>query len=87
MSVKCQTSPIDEDSTAYKLIISIFKSGNSKEWLEWIKNVEHAAVRQNATTGPAKYALAKCLLEDGVLQAFEKVTRTAGAGKHRITRQ
>ena len=47
--------------------------------MEWVKNVERAAIRQNATTGPAKLLLAKVLLEDGALQAFENAARTAGA--------
>ena len=57
------------------LNISIFKSGNSKEWLTWVKTVERADIGQNAIMGPAKYALAKCLLEDRALQAFENVER------------
>ena len=47
VSVKCRTSPADADSTTYKLTIPIFKNGNSKEWLEWVKNVERAAIGQN----------------------------------------
>ena len=71
VSIKCQTSPADADSTTYKLTIIIFKNGNSKEWIEWFKNVEPAAVEKNATTGLAKLSLAKRLLEDRALQAFK----------------
>ena len=67
VSVKYCTTPADATSTTYKLTIPIFKSKNSKEWLTWVKNVERAAIGQNVTTGPAKYALAKRLLEDGAL--------------------
>ena len=62
VSVKFQTSPADTDSTTYKLTIPIFKNGNSEEWLEWFKNVEHAAAGKNATTSPAKFSLANRLL-------------------------
>ena len=79
VSVKCQTSPTEVDSTTYGLNIPIFKKRNSKEWLEWIKSVERVAVGQNATTGPGKFLLAKHLLEDGALQAFENDTCTAGS--------
>ena len=79
MSVKCQTIPADANITTYKLTIPIFKNRNSKEWLEWVKNVERAAIGQNATTGPAKFLLAKRLLEDGALQASKNAARTAGA--------
>ena len=41
--------------------------------------MERAAIGQNSTTGPAKFLLAKRLLEDGVLQAFKNAARTAGA--------
>ena len=79
VAVKCRTSPTDTTSTTYKLTIPIFKNRNPEEWLEWVKNVELAATRQNATTIPAKFLLEKRLLEDGALQAFENSARTAGA--------
>ena len=66
-------------STTYKLTIPIFKNRNPKEWLEWVKNIEPAATRQNATTSLANFLLAKGLLEDGTLQVFKNATRTAGA--------
>ena len=67
VSVKYRTSPEDADSTTYELTIPIFKNGNSKEWLKWVKNVERAAIGQNAMTIPEKFSLAKQLLGDGAL--------------------
>ena len=70
VNVKYQTSPVEAESTTCKLNTPIFKNKNSKEWLELIKNMEHAAIGQNAMSDIAKYALAKRLLEDRALQAF-----------------
>ena len=75
VSVEYHTNPAEATSNTYELTILIFKSGNSEEWLTWVKNVEHAAIGQNATTGPAKYALAKSLIEDRALQAFDNSAR------------
>ena len=87
MSVKFRTILADTNNTTYDLTIPIFKNRNFKEWLEWVKNVERAAIGKKATTGPAKFLLAKRLLEDKVLQAFKNAARTAGAKTTQTTRQ
>ena len=46
--------------------------------MEWTKNIKRAATGQNATIGATKYSLARRLLEDRVLQAFENVARMTG---------
>ena len=76
VNIKCQTNPADSTSTTYLFTIPSFKKGNSEEWLEWTTNVKRAVIGQNATTtGADKYALARRLLEDGALQAFDNAAR------------
>ena len=69
--IKCRSNPSEATSTTYNLSIPMFKTGNPKEWLKWVKNVKRAAKGQNMTTGPTKFALAKRLLDGGALIAFE----------------
>ena len=65
--IKCWSNPSKATSTTYDLLIPMFKTGNPKEWLKWVKNVKRAAKGQNMTTGPTKFALAKRLLDSGAL--------------------
>ena len=69
--IKCQSNLADSNSTTYNLSIPIFKEGNPKEWLKRVKNLGRAAKGQNITTRPAKFALARRLLDNRALIAFE----------------
>ena len=40
VNVKCRTNPSDSSSTTYELAILYFRNGNSKEWLEWTKDIK-----------------------------------------------
>ena len=69
--IKCRSNPTDSSSTTYDLSIPMFKEGNPEEWLKWVNNLKRAAKGQNITNGPAKFALARRLLDGGALIAFE----------------
>ena len=49
----------------------MLKDRNPEEWLKWVKNLEQAAKEQNITTGPAKFARAKRLLDSRALITFK----------------
>ena len=71
MVIRCCSNPTDSTSITYDLFIPMFKEGNLKEWLKWVKNVKRAAKGQNMTTEPTKFALPKHLLDGRALIAFE----------------
>ena len=75
---KCRMNPADVNSEDYELTIPIFRKTSPKEWLDWMKNFQRAIVGHNPTTGAANYALARRLLEDGALQAFENAAHMTG---------
>ena len=71
-------NPVDANSAGYERTIPIFMKGSPEEWIDWTKNVQREIMGQNATTGAAKYAFARRLLEDGALKAFENAAHVMG---------
>ena len=63
-------NPQDTDSTTYKIPMSYFRDGTPKEWLLFKKKLKRCIKGQSATTGQAKYALARRLLAGQALADF-----------------
>ena len=68
--IKCQTNPQDTNSTTYKIPMSYFRDGTPEEWLLFKKKLKRCIEGQSATTGQAKYALARRLLAGQALADF-----------------
>ena len=71
VDIKCRTNPNDPASTTYTIYVQLFSTGTCEDWIRWLVNFRRACIGQNATTGPARFASARRLLEGGALTAFE----------------
>ena len=58
LTFKLCTVPTDANLLEYNFTMKYFCSGNAKELLLWIKDLEKVFMGTNTTTSPAKYALA-----------------------------
>ena len=76
--IKCQTNPQDTNSTTYKIPMSYFRDGTPKEWLLFKKKLKRCIEGQSATTGQAKYALARRLLAGQALADFNHAASIHG---------
>ena len=70
LTLKCQNTPGDADSTTYNLQIPYFGSGTAEEWLIFVDNLNKGIIGQNITGGPKRYELAEKLLIGEMLTAF-----------------
>ena len=52
-----------------------FKEGTAEEWLTFMDPLRHSITRQNATSGAAKFALARRLLDGAVHTTFENAAQ------------
>ena len=68
--IKCRTNPTDANSTTYEIPMSYFRDGTPEEWLLFKKKLKRCIDGQNATTGQAKFALARRLLAGRALADF-----------------
>jgi len=73
-----RTNPTAEGSPQYKLTIPYFANGTPEELLIFIKNLRQVIAGQNATAGPAKYQLARRVLQGDALAAFNAAADVAG---------
>ena len=68
---KLRTNPTDNDSTEFQFPIKTFKAGKTEEYLEWKDDLDKVNYGLNNTTGPAKFSLARRLLQGDAATAFE----------------
>ena len=76
--IKCRTNPTDANSTTYKIPMSYFRDGTPEEWLLFKKKLKRCIDGQNATTGQAKFALARRLLAGRALADFNHAASIHG---------
>jgi hypothetical protein len=67
---KLRTNPAEADSPLYTLQVPKFDTGTPEEWLKFQKKLRAVIAGQNATTGPARYGLARNLLTGDALATF-----------------
>ena len=58
--------------------MAYFRDGTPKEWLLFKKNLARCITRQNVTSGPTKYALARRLLSGRALADFDHAATANG---------
>ena len=78
LTLKCQNTPGDADSTTYNLQIPYFGSGTAEEWLQFVDNLNKGIKGQNITGGVKRYELAEKLLIGEMLTAFKTQTDARG---------
>ena len=71
LTLKCQNTPGDADSTTYNLQIPYFGSGTAEEWLQFVDNLNKGIKGQNIRRGDKRYELAEKLLIGEMLTAFK----------------
>jgi len=79
LSFKLRSNPQDEASATYELTVPYYRSGTPEELLMFCENIQKVIVGQNITQGPAKYALAKRLLQGEALAQFKIAAQSLGA--------
>ena len=78
VTFKLRTVPTNAESLEYDFSMKYFRSGNAEELLIWIKDMEKVFTGTNTNTGPARYALARRVLQGDALSAFERASATHG---------
>jgi len=78
VSFKLRSTPNDQDSPYYEKTIPIFGFRTPEEVLIFVKDLKEVLKGQNATTGPAKYALICRVLTRDALAAFDTAAAEAG---------
>eukprot|EP00957_Ditylum_brightwellii_P035658 2703584-Ditylum_brightwellii.AAC.1 len=69
---KLCTTPTDPTSPVYKLSEPFFNEGTPEEWIKFRCELLVVLKGQNATQGPASYAVAKTILKGDALTVFEQ---------------
>ena len=80
--IKCRTNPTDANSTTYEIPMEYFKEGTPEEWLIFQDKLGRCITGQNATSGVAKFALTRRLLDGQAKTAFENAARVQNAATH-----
>ena len=57
--MKLQSDPKKSSSPIYKLNIPYFKNGTVKEWMKFLDNLEKVIIRQDLSTGPMQFFMAR----------------------------
>eukprot|EP00957_Ditylum_brightwellii_P082234 6252961-Ditylum_brightwellii.AAC.1 len=73
-----RTTLADTNSPTYKLFIPFFDEGLPEEWIKFQCGLQAVLKGQNATQGPASYAVAKTLLKGDALTVFEQAEISHG---------
>ena len=76
-----------DQNYTYNLLIPMSNDRNPEEWLKWVKKFKQAAKGQNITTGPAKFSLAKLLLDSRALIAFKNAATAVTSKTNKTFRQ
>ena len=77
--IKCRTNPADATSTTYDIPMGYFKEGTPEEWLIFMDRLGCCITGKNATSGAAKFALTRRLLDRAAKTAFENAAQLEGA--------
>ena len=77
--IKYRTNPADTTSTTYDIPMAYFKEGTPEEWLIFMDRLGCCITGQNATSGAAKFALTRRLLDGATKTAFENAAQLLGA--------
>ena len=77
--IKCRTNPADASSTTYDIPMEYFKEGTPEEWLIFQDKLGRCITGKNATSGAAKFALTRRLLDGQAKTAFENAAQLQGA--------
>ena len=70
LTLKCQNTPGDANSTKYDLSIPYFGTGTPEEWLMFQDNLLKGITGQNITEAEGKYKLTESLLTGDALTVF-----------------
>jgi len=71
LHIELKSNPSQTTSQKYKKSVCIFRHGSIEDFLEWKKDLEAVFEGQSIRTAPAKFAMAKRLLEGDPLINFE----------------
>ena len=76
---KLRSTPTQNNSPTYELIVPYFATGTCEEFLVFQKNVNKVIVGQNVTTAANKFALVRGLLQGDSLTTFNNMATSLGA--------
>ena len=79
LTFKLRTDPADAGSTMYELTVPLFNTGSCEEFLEFLTKVDQVIAGQALGNGPARYVLARRLLQGDALAAFNLAANANGA--------
>eukprot|EP00957_Ditylum_brightwellii_P006674 506954-Ditylum_brightwellii.AAC.1 len=68
---KLHTSPKDEKSAVYNLVVKYYKVGTPEEWLQFVGAITQVIKGQDIHDRDAAYLLIKSLLRGDALQVFK----------------
>jgi hypothetical protein len=78
ITLKLKTNPLDDHSGTYELTVPYFRDGTPEQLLKLFENFNRIFEGQNLTTGPKRYAMARRILQDDALAAFNRKATELG---------
>eukprot|EP00957_Ditylum_brightwellii_P017834 1343170-Ditylum_brightwellii.AAC.1 len=77
-SYNLHMTPADVTSPIYELSVPFFDEGTPEEWIKFWRGLSAVLKGQNATQGPASYAVTKTLLKGDALMVFKQAKIARG---------
>jgi hypothetical protein len=81
LAYKLRNDPADDSSPTYELSVPYFSTGTCEEWLKFRANVGKVLLGQHVTTGPAKFLVARRLLNGDALSVFNAALAALGSNE------
>ena len=78
ITLKLRSNPTEDTSQTYNLILPYYNSALPEEWLIFHTDLNKAIIRQNITQGPARYTMARQVLQGDALALFDAAAATRG---------
>jgi len=78
LQIELKSNPSQPTSQKYKMSVAVFQGGSIEEFLNWKKDLEKVFEGQAIRTAPAKFAMAKRLLDGDPLINFENAVALHG---------
>ena len=79
LTFKLRANPPQANSPTYDTTVPFYNTGTCEEWLTTLRAILRVAEGQNMTNGPARFALARRILQGDALSAFETAAATHNA--------
>jgi len=78
ITLKLRSNRTEDTSQTYDLILPYYNSASPEEWLIFCTDLNEAIIGQNITQGPARYTMARQVLQGDALALFDAAAAVQG---------